>query len=104
MFELNPNPTITTEPFEDTTIWYIDNFYQNPDEILDYFLSNTPTYFKSNEAPGYNGELFQDMRHLLYDDVRHAYEYLANICGDLAKNSEVLTNCFRFLDCEFNDY
>lgn len=104
MFELNPNPTITTEPFEDTTIWYIDNFYQNPDEILDYFLANTPTYFKSNEAPGYNGEFFQDMRHLLYDDVRHAYEYLANICGDLAKNSEVLTNCFRFLDCEFNDY
>lgn len=103
MFELNPNPTITTELLEDTTIWYIDNFYQNPDEILDYFLSINPVYFKAGETSN-NGNLFHDMRHLLHDNIIHVYEYLANICGGLVNRREVTTNCFRFVDCEFNDY
>lgn len=104
MFELNPNARVTTEPLEDTTIWYIDDFYKNPDKIVDHLLEITPSYFKQNEGSGYNGTLFQDMRHIIEIDITHVYQFLSDLCGDPVGNNMVTTNCFRFLPCDFNNY
>lgn len=104
MFELNPNPRITTEPLEDTTIWYIDDFYKDPDEVVNYLLKIPPKYFKEKETLGHNGDLFQDMRHVLDVDITHVYEYLSELCGDPVGDKTISTNCFRFVPCEFNNY
>ena len=34
MFEINPNLQVDTEYLEDSPIYYMDNFYDDPDDLI----------------------------------------------------------------------
>ena len=38
-FEINPNYKVIEETFKDSKIYYVDDFYKNPDELVSYLLT-----------------------------------------------------------------
>jgi hypothetical protein len=107
--EINPHYKVTEETFKDSKIYYVDEFYKTPDELVSYLLtSEEPKLHKANDTPSYNGVHFLDYRHNFIDyAVEHVSDTLASICGQhsLAPHrSIVATNCIKFIDKEFNDY
>jgi hypothetical protein len=108
-FEINPNYTITEEEFQDSKIYYVDNFYKYPDELVSHLLtSEPPKLWKEHDTPSYNGVHFLDYRHAFKDTgVEYVGDELANICKQhyVGINRDiVVTNCTKFLDKDFNDY
>jgi len=108
-FEINPNYKVTEETFNDSKIYYVDEFYKTPDELVSYLLTaEEPKLHKANDTPSYNGVHFLDYRHNFIDyDVEKVADELGKICGQhsLAPHrSIVATNCIKFIDKEFNDY
>ena len=63
MFELNDNITIKEYLVEDSPVYTIDNFYKNPEEIVDFLLENEPEFHKIDEHPSLNSIYFEDKRH-----------------------------------------
>lgn len=104
MFEINPNLQVDTEYLEDSPIYYMDNFYDDPDEIVQYLLEIRPDLHKKDDYPTYNGIYFLDMRHDLVREIPHVYEYLSKICGQEPLENNVKTNCSRFRLNIFNNY
>lgn len=106
MFELNKNLIIKEENFENSKIYYIDNFYENPDSIVEYFLTTTPKKHKEGELNSKNGIYFYDLRHSIVNhEIPKVYEFLENICGQKNKNPNLIkTNMTLFKKNNFNDY
>ena len=107
MFELSKNISINLEIFYNSKIYIIDNFYQNPDVILNFFLNQTPELFKINETPTNNSIYFEDRRHNLFsDELEKVYDFLSFLCDQDAfqKKSTITTNAIRFYNNTFNDY
>ena len=105
MFDINPNLNVDIEYVEDSPMYYMDNFYDNPDEIVQYLLGICPDLHKKYARPTYNGIYFLDMRHDLVNRIPHVYEYLSKICGQEPLLNNVVTNCSRFFGLNnFNNY
>ena len=59
--EINPNFKVTEEVFKDSKIYYVDEIYKNPDELVSYLLTiEKPNLHKANDIPSYNGVHFLD--------------------------------------------
>jgi hypothetical protein len=110
IFDLNDNHTVEVECFLNSNIYYIDNFYKNPDEILNFLEHHDPPLHRPGQHPAYkslNGTHFFDMRHeIIVDEIENVSSYLSSICGkSLAYPTNVLlTNKTKFVPCRFNDY
>jgi|SRR5210317_122048 hypothetical protein len=110
IFELDENHTIVTECFMNSNIYYIDNFYKNPDEIIDFLEHHDAPLHRPGQHPHYkslNGIHFFDMRHeIIVDEIENVSSYLSSICGQSAINQKnlLMTNKSKFLPCRFNDY
>lgn len=106
MFEINQNPTIKEKTIEGTKIYFIDKFYANPDEIVEYFLTTETPLWKNFESPSLNGIYFEDRRHLIHsDEIIKVYKFLENLCGSKPnKENLITTNLTRFKKSDFNDY
>jgi hypothetical protein len=107
MFELSKNININLEIFEGSKIYIIDNFYQDPDSVLNFFLNNVPDLWKKEQTPSYNGIYFEDMRHKLQsEEIKDVYTFLSFLCNQspLNPNTALFTNMTKFKKCEFNDY
>lgn len=113
MFDISRNISINLEIFHNSKIYIIDNFYNDPDSVLDYFLGIVPPLWKTgyteeedSKKISYNGVYFDDRRHLLQsDEIAKVYDLLTLLCGEQAcGNKDVVTNVTRFKDCEFNNY
>lgn len=108
MFNISKNIEIKTKFVENSTIYIIDNFYQNPDEILNLFLNIDPIVWKENEKPSYNQIYFDDRRHTLKSQkIKKVYYFLSQICNQPVTNNNddlILTNCIKFQNSNFNDY
>ncbi len=109
MFQLNQNPKVRLEKVLEDNLYIIDDFYQNPEEIVDCLLevSGSLSLWKENQKPHYNGIYFEDKRHSYHDpDLIPAYELLSRLCGqeNLDGPDAVMTNLTRFKNSNFNDY
>lgn len=115
MFEINDNIEIKKKLLDNSAIYTIENFYKNPDEILNLFLNNQSMLFKFNgrsklevkEQQSFNGIYFEDRRHkICCEEVVHVYNFLENICKEktFGEKNIVLSNCAKFFTTDFNDY
>ena len=114
MFELNSNLEIMEEillissVMEDpttTSVYTIDNFYKDPEEVSDYLFNREVPLWKIEEKPSYNTVHFNDRRfYQLEPRLNDVYMFLSRLCGDTYDKCELSTNMTRFVDNEFNDY
>ena len=63
MVELNDDLEVKEEILRGSKIYTIDNFYKDPDSLVEYLISNKPSLWKQNEKPSYNGIHFEDRKH-----------------------------------------
>jgi hypothetical protein len=63
MLELNKKLDVEVEDFHGSTIYYIPDFYKDPDEIKEVLDLVEPKYFKEDQNGAYNRIHFHDMRH-----------------------------------------
>ena len=105
MFELNPDLKVITEKLYGSTIYYVKDFYNNPDEVCDYLFSKEPPLWKVEETPSVNGKYFQDRRVELYNQhIFKVTRLLSSWCGQMSAVNEVLGNMTKFIDDPFNKY
>ncbi len=105
MFELNPYPKIERSNFHGTSIFKIDNFYQNPDEVFDYLFNREVPLWKIEEYPSRNRLYFEEKRLQLKDRRLYGVSvFLSNLCKQKPYNFQVTTNMARYLYDDFNSY
>jgi len=106
MFELNQKTSVDVEVFYNSKIYTINNFYKNPELIVDYFLSIFPPLHKLGQTPSYNSIYFEDRRHKIEsEEIVFVYNFLESLCDKKPiKNNYIYTNLIKFSKCNFNDY
>ena len=107
MFELNDNITVQEFLVENSPVYIIDNFYKNPEEIVNFLLETEPEFHKIDDYPSFNSIYFEDRRHgIQSNEVIKVYEFLSNLCGQNCESSvnQILSNFFKFKKNSFNDY
>lgn len=108
IFESNDFSNMKVLDFQDSKIYYMDNFYKNPDLVLEYLNSIEPPVWKEWETPSRNMIDFEDRRHQLnHSGMDHIYEKLSRLCGQSPLKEpyySVITNYTRFKKCSNNDY
>ena len=106
MFEISKNISIQMEIFENSKIYTIDNFYENPNSIVEYLLKIKPDFWKQDQKPSYNSIYFEDRRHdIEHQEIIKVYDFLSFICNQKPKNSnKIYTNATIFKKCDFNNY
>ena len=98
MFEINPDHKLTTETLDGSTIYTIDDFYQNPDEIVGLLSWNQPYLHKAEDEDSYNGIYFKDLRHSINrPELRNVYRWLSKLCKRRphGSTSKLQTNVFQ---------
>lgn len=111
IFDFNEDSPIIVEDFMDSKIYYIDNFFKNPDDIVD-FLHDTPGYvhhpsFIPSGMKDRNCIDFLDKRHeFTIDGIDKVNKYLSNICGQKSFYDPhcLMSNMTKFFNTPFNDY
>jgi len=112
LYELNEQAVVVQESFMGSNIYYIDDFYKHPDDIVKYFdMTYSPIHRETNIRDGcqsLNGKYFDDRRHHIVTngEIVSVYNHLSKICGHtpLLKYYPILTNKTRFFKNKFNDY
>ena len=105
MYELNDDLIIEKEIFKKSTIYKIDNFYKNPEEIESYLFHDDVPLHKIDEKPSYNNIHFEDRRSSNYDArFTHVVDFLSSICNQRPLSYNIVTNQTRFKKHNFNDY
>lgn len=105
MFKINQVKEIRKEQIKNSFIYTIDNFYQDPEKILNYFLSTESRPHKENQKPSYNQIYFDDRRHRLNsEEIKPVYKFLSQICKQKPEDTNINTNLIRFNSSDFNDY
>jgi hypothetical protein len=106
MFEISKNININLEIFQESKIYIIDNFYQDPDSVVNFFLDHKPHLWKIHQTPSYNSIYFEDKRHLFHsDEIVKVYDFLSFLCNQSpVYDTGLSTNISKFEKCEFNNY
>ena len=106
MLRLNKHLDVEVEEFHGSKIYYIRDFYEDPDAIKSALDSIEPEYFKKDHEGSNNGVFFEDKRHSIETQgIKFITKVLSNLCEQQPMNdTEFLTNVHRFRKVEFNDY
>lgn len=106
IFETNDFSNMEIVDYENTKIFYMDNFYKYPDLVLKYLNNIKPPIWKEWETPSRNMIDFEDRRHQIDDNrMDHIYEKLSSLCGQKqADTCNLITNYTRFRKCPENNY
>jgi hypothetical protein len=108
MFEYNKINNIITEDFLDSKIYTVDNFFVNPDEIVNYLEleANQPNLHKIWEMPTHNSFHFFEGRHFIeHENILEIQKKLISICGSKSDaHNTIYSNIAKFYDKDFNDY
>jgi hypothetical protein len=111
IFEFNEDSPVIVEEFMGSKIYYIDNFFKNPDNVVNFLDKNPGKLHHPNNIPPHfkdrNSTDFLDVRHhLVLNDVPKIYRYLSFLCGQKPRYNlkELRTNITKFLKNPFNDY
>jgi hypothetical protein len=108
ILEFNENSPVIVEEFMGSKIYYIDNFFKNPDSLVN-FLDGAPitlhTPFIRKGFKNLNGVYFSDMRHSIHlKRYSPILKYLSKICGKEPECDLLQTNYTIFKNIPFNDY
>lgn len=105
IFDINLESKIEKIEFDKSYFYIIDDFYKNPDLILNLIFENDPILWKNWQKPSYNGIYFEDYRHQLQiNGIENVFDYLSSICNKNSYEKKFLTNVMRFKKNKFNDY
>jgi hypothetical protein len=106
LFEFNDIKNIDIETIDGSNIYIIDNFFKNPDDILEYLLTTPTPVLKAYEYPSFNTVHFFEGRHVIDDpQIGVIQQELMNICGGkLYRPNKIFSNVAHFKDPVFNDY
>ena len=106
MLELNKKLDVEFEDFHGSRIYYIPDFYKDPDEIKEVLDLVEPEYFKGDQNGAYNRVHFHDMRHKIpCSNIGFVNKVLSNLCEQIPyEEVSIQTNCHKFVKNEFNDY
>jgi hypothetical protein len=112
IFEFNEDSPIIIEEFMGSKIYYIDNFFKNPDIIVNFLDEIPPVLHEPVIREGFknlNGVYFSDMRHSLYlKKYSPVVKYLSKICGKKpfydTEYNLLETNYVKFNNTPFNNY
>jgi hypothetical protein len=111
IFDLNEEAVVICESFMGSNLYYIDDFYKNPDDIAELFNIIPNCVYRPGIEPNaksLNGIYFDDRREFLKtDEIIHVWKHLSNIIGyhPLSPHKDcrdVITNQFRYRDKSFN--
>jgi hypothetical protein len=112
IWELNDFSNMKVEKFENSFIFYMDNFYKYPDLVLKEILSKEPPVWKEFDKNTFNMIHFEDRRHMIkYDSLINVYEKLGSFIekndpgrGKSQDSGRLVTNHTLFYKNNFNDY
>lgn len=106
MFQLSHKLTIRIEILKDSPLYFIDNFFRHPNEIIKFLFDNPAELWKKDQTPSYNNVYFSDRRHLIKGyEVEILQKELENICNKkIYHRREMYSNVFRFMKNNFNNY
>jgi len=108
MFELNSNLQVIVEFIFNSKIFIIDDFYKDPDTIVDFLLNEKAELWKMGREylPSHNGIYFEDRKHQIEsEEIHQAYFFLQNLCQQkIHCLNDIDTNMIRFKKSSFNDY
>ena len=106
MFEIRKDIEVKEEIFNGSKIFTIDNFYEDPDAILDYALNPLPPLWKMEDQPSYNNVYFEDRHSEIFcKEVEPVFYSLQSLCKqDFNNFGEFEANVSRFKKDSFNDY
>ena len=106
MFEIRKDIEVKEEIFNGSKIFTIDNFYEDPDAILDYALNPLPPLWKMEDQPSYNNVYFEDRHSEIFcKEVEPVFYFLQSLCKqDFNNFGEFEANVTRFKKGSFNDY
>ena len=106
MFEIRKDIEVKEEIFNGSKIFTIDNFYEDPDAILDYALNPLPPLWKMEDQPSYNNVYFEDRHSEIFcKEVEPVFYFLQSLCNqDFNNFGEFEANVSRFKKDSFNDY
>tara|TARA_R100000005_G_C4958265_1_gene176039 strand:- start:247 stop:891 length:645 start_codon:yes stop_codon:yes gene_type:complete len=108
MFEIRESYDVRVDHVYDSPIYIIDDFYQDPDSIVRYLMSQDAPLWKMEEEfqPSHNGIYFEDRKHQIESsEIAPAYYFLQSICKQkIDCLGDIDTNVTRFKKHEFNDY
>ena len=107
MFEINPKIEVKKEYLLDTTIFVVEDFYRNPDQVFDFLFNREIPLWKINQEPTSNGIHFEDRRTI--EDwgsyiLKKVYVFLKKLCNQTYQKPEIVTNATKFYKHDFNDY
>jgi len=105
MYELRDHLLIEEEVFQGSTIYSIENFYRNPEEVERYLFHKDVPLHKADERPSYNKIHFEDRRFVELDmRLSHVVDLLSGICNQKPISYHTRTNQHKFYNHSFNDY
>lgn len=106
LFEINKDHEVKVEYYNDTKIFYIDNFYKRPREIVHWTMRQSVPLWKGDQTPSYNGINFFDHRHSIdIEELEPVYNYIQNLWRNASHDKNVfVTNLTKFVENNFNDY
>lgn len=109
MFYINNFQNIELQIVNDSVIYIIDDFFTNPDNIVEIINSNEPRMHKwyEREITNYhNGTKFFDGRHDIEGDpVLDLYKNLNMLARQhVPKHGKIMSNLFQMLDRDYCDY
>jgi hypothetical protein len=106
---INNLEKISVEIVKQTAIYIIDDFFANPNDIVDLLDKNEPRYHKwyQREITNFNnGTKFIDARHDIEGEPAQDLFTKLNILArqHIPKHGKIMSNIFQMLDQDFNDY
>ena len=106
MFEFNNIEKIDIETIDGSNIYTIDNFFKDPESIVEYLLSTPPFVHKGHERPSFNTIHFFEGRHVIANpQIGVIQKTLAAIFGgNELQTNQICSNVASFKDPIFNDY
>lgn len=111
LFDINPNLEIKKDILLNSVIYHADNFYKNPDEVVEFIKSHQIPLWKSDDkklgkVSTFNGLYFEDKRLVVdHPNLNRIYDLLSQTCGQYPQNyGKLITNNTRFIHPQFNNY
>ena len=104
LFNVNKNLKIQCHTIRGYNFYQIENFFTDPDKLVEFLDINQPQLHKSNEESSKNGVHFYDRRHT----ITGAYQIIDALSSlDIGKppaQSTAVTNFTKFNYDKFNNY
>jgi len=108
IWELNNNLQIEEEIFEDSKIYYVDNFYKNPDKVLSEIKSKNSPLWKIAEPNTLNSTMFEDRRlEMKYKQLSSVYDFISSIVHQSPqynKPNRLITNNLLLYNHPYNNF